>query len=833
MTVWATGSGTNPHSVGINLWLTNGTYVNWELRVKATWPVSENQNGTLWGAATWSGTYRKEGPGEVIIASGGFWGTRGQSYGFGGRINGIYGNNDNVPDVFDSIVVPVTNPETPSAPSISLVGTTTARAQTNSPNGNGAAIDRWAFQRSLNPEFTSGVQRDEWEGNIRDLTGFAPNTLYYMRAAVRNASGLWSGWSEASTFRTNPEGPNAPSNLLASWVSDGAQNLTWSNNATTGRPYSSVTVQRRSSADGVWRTIANLGATVQSMQDTSTSANQRYDYQVRANNAAGSSDWTRHGNGASDVSTTPAAPSSVTATKDASNNIVVAWTANNPYADQWLIYEVQDNPGFTGWVTVATGLATNARQWTHSAPSQTVTHTYRVRAVAVTPAGMVGAGPLGGPYAVSGSVQLAAPPNPPTITGPVGTQEAASPLTLTWLHNPVDSSPQQQRQVRYRLQGAATWTTGAVVASSVQSLAFAADTWSNGQVVEFQALTFGQHDSPSSWSPTFTVTFSAAPTTAVNAPLAEVQTPTVTAEWGYYQANGSPQVAYEVELWNSQGVVVERRAGPGAGTAQPLQTVLGDSTSWTVRVRALSAAGRWSGWAAQPFSVAYPLPETPTVGLLWDQLTASVSVTVENPEEGVPVVANDLYRQIDDGPWERIAVGVPTNATVIDRECAVAGTNAYYATAWTELPSASSSEPVSISQPFDHERGKGSVWISGGDSYEIVCHARYSVAIDDGLNRERVINRYEGRTFGSEVSSQEILHTAQVAWTVLPKDLMAEGDAAWDDWLVLAAMRGPHLWRDKAGRRFYGTILGDGPRLRRNDDGTYRGQIALEETEKP
>ena len=47
MTVWQGGTGSNPHYVGLNLWIDAGNRVNWEVRVRATYSVNDTQNWTI------------------------------------------------------------------------------------------------------------------------------------------------------------------------------------------------------------------------------------------------------------------------------------------------------------------------------------------------------------------------------------------------------------------------------------------------------------------------------------------------------------------------------------------------------------------------------------------------------------------------------------------------------------------------------------------------------------------------------------------------------------------------------------------------------------------
>lgn len=1019
---WSTGTGTNPHSVGLNVWL-EGTLVKWEVHVRATFGVSQGQNWRIWGAASGAGSYRKEGPATQIVATGQFWGQRGATYEFGAQISGIYGNNDNVPAVYNQVTVPALPPAPPSYPptatDVNQTQATLSWGGTSNANGANPIEDQLIVRRS------DGV--DVWDNiaanNSRRIGGLEPNRTYYAFSRIRNAAG-WSEFVRGPDFSTQMSAPPAPSGLgNPVGAGGGTKTISWTNNPTSFAPYTWIFVDRWDNVARTWVQIARLGGGSTSYTDSSIIGDRTYHYRIYANNSGGNSgyafaEWT---------DTTPAAPSDV-AVEKSGTNIVLSWV--NQSRLETYTTEVWEQSAGGDWVLLTT-VAKGVTSYTHVNPSATVTHRYQVRSRSNSPVIYSG-------YVQSAIVQLAAPPNPPTITGPGEARDAALALTLTWRHNTVDSSPQRQRQVRYRVAGTTTWTTPAAVTSAVQSLQFAANTWTNGQVIEFQVQTWGQHATASGWSATYTVALSQAPTASITTPTATITTPTVDVAWGYYQAQGSPQASWEVELLQGS-TLRERRAGSGATSAVRMATTVSDGTTWTLRLRLQSAVGLWSPWVSQTFSVSYPQPGQPLLGLLWDQASGSVAVGIDNvtpatganytitnlatnpsfttattgvavtagtgttapltrptsggvddgayvratwgaaatsnsrvsfqtsnraptvvgttytlslwvrssvqfpvrlvagratavsggtvaADAGSPVtlepgvwtrlsytftattgythveprvltetgsnapaglvldfdqlmidasaevrpyhdgstpgyttrtgyamsaawtgtanastsiatyspapitVGNDVYRSINGGAYELIASNVPPNGTVTDAECAVAGTNTYYAVAWSALPSAVQGPPSDLTLEYDYQPGSvGSIWVSAAGR---TCQARYAVEIEDGLNRARVVNQYEGRTYGVEVSSEAIERILSASWLILPQDKMQPGDASWQDWLALSAAAGPHLYRDKAGRRFWGTLTGAGPRMKRAQNGTHRASLTMQETQR-
>lgn len=633
-TVWRTGTGSNPHSVGIRLGL-DGARVYWELRVKDTYNnTDDNQTASISGAASGSWSFRNTG-GERVVGSGNFAGARGSSYSFTGSLSGVYGNNNNVPNVPASITVPALVPATPNRPTQSGITSTTIRVATNAVNGNGASVTEYVWSTEPASELT-GVSTTGPGPYV--FGGFAADTLYSIGVRARNAVG-WSGWSAGLSVRTLPLAPNAPTSVSASRASDTQVNLSWTRNAISGRPYASQEPCRREWSGtewGAWVRLASISGTATSYTDSTTRADRRYQYRVRAVNAAGGADSTATGS----VETTPAAPSSVTAVKTGAGDILVTITRAPAYPVQT---EVWHQLGGGSWALLTTLAASQSATLTHTHtdPSIAVTHAYRVRHKSAAPVLYSG-------YATSGVVQLAAPPNAPLVTGPAGAQDAQGGLTLTWAHNPVDSSPQSAYALRYRTVGASTWTTITKTTSGTSARAFAAGTFTNGTSVEFQVMTWGQHATGSPWSATYVVALSARPTASINSPGALVTASAVTVAWGYYQAQGHAQSSARIALIDSGGVEVETRTVTGTTTTRALTTRLPDGSTWTIRVQVQSATGQWSTPTTVTISVSYRAPSPPVISAEWDADQGAVVASIYNPVAPAepPIVQRDPNGEI-------------------------------------------------------------------------------------------------------------------------------------------------------------------------------------------
>lgn len=580
--------------------------------------------------------------------------------------------------------------------------------------------------------------------------------------------------------------PAAPTSVTVTRNSDTSHTVTWTRNPTTAGPYTSQQVLRWDNVTGAYAVVANLSGSAASYTDTSTRADRRYRYAVRAVNSGGNGAYGYSGY----IKTTPAAPSGASAAKSGAN-IVLTWS-NRATAGDGVVVERREDGG--SWVAAAT--LGNVETWTHTSPNPAVTHQYRVKATVTGPS-------LSSGWVESNTVQLAAAPNAPTnLSGPT-IRDATEDATWSWTHNPVDSSPQEYYQLRHREVGG-SWTTGSKTASATSAYTLPGGTYANPKTVEWEVRTWGQHADPSPWSATATSPTSTRPTVLVNTPEdgSTVATSTITVEWGYSDAEDSPQATWTVELLDAGSTVVETRSGSGTGTSVGLSTVLVDGASYTVRVRVQEAAGLFSAWDSSGFSVAYAVPPTPTVGATWDGDTASMVVSVSVPDPvGDEIAADhvDIYRSIDAGPWVLIATGVPVGSAITDYSPTVAGTTTYRADAVSALPSVATSVPVALVTPQPGD--VPSVWVSGGPGFSVVCRAVANIQVQTNRGPAvSVLHRFAGRTSPvlTESADQSLVltMTSQVFHTEV-----TEGTASsLAEWEALAAIPGPKLWRDPDGR---------------------------------
>lgn len=661
--------------------------------------------------------------------------------------------------------------------------------------------------------------------NTATFTGSAGGS-YTFSASVRL---FWGGTMSVSRSGSIPiDRPSAPTGASASRQSDSRINVSWTRHSSSGAPYQSQAVERtQRNSDGStsgWSRRANLSGSASSWTDTTATSNQRYFYRVRASNSSGSSGWV----GTGGVSTTPAAPMNVMATKQADGSIIVGWT--NAAKFQGTGYAIYDNDVQVG-TAASGGTIGSTFTWTHVDPDPGVTHTYTIT-ISETD-GLVS--PKSSP---SNTVQLLAPPNAPGSLSPNGTTIAfeVNDFLLTWAHNPVDSSGQTSAQYRFRAQGATTWNTGSVTTG--QSVEVSPAMFTPGTVYEWQVRTRGAYlpsDEAgfSPWSAVATLTLMNTPGVSISTPEdgSTVNVSRMTVTWTYFQAQGRAQAGAEVQLVQDPDgdspLTRESRTVSGAATSLLLNTALADQTTYMVRVRARSGDGLWSSWDESTFTVSYPQPPVPEATVTWDDTQGVAQVSVFNPAPIDPqpaTVTNTVERSVDGGnTWELVASDLPLNSTITDPECLVGAPTLYRVEAWTLLPSSSATM-------VELDADSMATWLSGGDGFGQVVRLPYnpSVKVSSGLV-EREVQHFAGRTLGVEMAGTARTRTVSIGSLLIEDDPTSTSSTS-EDVEALSYLPAPILYRDPTGRRIYCSM--GAPDLSRDHLRRWTLSVTLEEVSR-
>ncbi|GAA2545621.1 hypothetical protein HD598_002172 [Neomicrococcus aestuarii] len=543
-----------------------------------------------------------------------------------------------------------------------------------------------------------------------------------------------------TTAKRPPYAPDAPTAVTVARTDSTRHTVSWTRTNATDptKIYDTQTIQRADVlGSGSYVTISTLAGSSSSFVDTSTVSNKKYRYRVRANNDSGSSAWAY----SPTFYTAPISPTDVKAAKSG-GDITVSWTRRAHIEAR---YEVED--WANGVATTPTILtAANAASTVATSPDPAKTHAYQVRA-------FVDDATFGRLYSVysarSATVQLMAPPNAPTNLAPSGNAaDGAKAITLSWRHNPVDTTAQTYYSLRHRAVGASTWTTVAKTASPTQSYALTAGTYANGTSFEWQVQTWGDHATGSEWSAVAVVPLSATPIATILSPETVLGSK-LTAQWAYADPESTNQSAYRVTLIQS-GQTLETYTGSGSASSRALATRLDNGGTYTLKVAVRDGAGLWSADTSQVFTVSYAPPPSATATAIYDTSTgaAVVEVTIPGPGSGeVDAVTWHLERHTGAGDWvavtNSISVTPGLSESVVDPLPAVNALNRYRVITTSELPSTATSAEVIL----DTSKHRGFVYVNAGPGFsQVIKFADFATA-SVNATRERVFNNFAGRSY--------------------------------------------------------------------------------------
>lgn len=600
--------------------------------------------------------------------------------------------------------------------------------------------------------------------------------------------------------------PGTPTGVTAVRVSDTQATVSWSqSSASNGQPTTN-TIQK-SVNGGSWVDVVTISAATSAT--VVVAANQKTIFRVRGGNSAGNSVWSA---ASAAMYTTPDAPSSVTAAKNASLDIVVSFTSNVAYAEhEHEVWHGTVSGGVTTWDGSALAtLASGTTSYTHTSPNAAQVHVYRVRAKA---------GALTSGYVVSGTVQLLAPPNAPTLTPGGGYAPVEVAWVVGWVHNPVDSTPQTAYEMQSSTNGGASWSTTGKVTSTTQSRTFAASTWAADVAVTVRVRTWGQHATASPWSTPRTVTFKNRPVASILTPAhgSEVGQAVLVVGVGFSQAQGASFVDAEIKLRQSGVTLETRTTNTLAGTTLATRVLDGGTYQVTVTVR--DSNGLVSALVTSTFTVDYLPPVTAdvTVTFLPDTGFAQIGLSIPSPAVGEAAAVRVFITRVIGGDAETVLASYPVSAelTILDTTPTVYGDNAYVVTTVSaDDTEADADFTLTVTEPRRAYLSKGpglaEVVVFGGD-LRVEASPTVASALVSAAGRSRPIGLY-ATTGGLVVSGSSTL-TPKLGST--PEQIEA-----------LLLMPGRACYRDPSGRRVFGMVEGKVSRLN-----ARRGELTFTITE--
>jgi hypothetical protein len=514
-----------------------------------------------------------------------------------------------------------------------------------------------------------------WVTHNPDGSGSATLSASHAAAATLGTATIGSSSFPLTTLR---QVPSVPASVALAYSSDTQLNLTWDDTSpTNGLP---VTNQVQTSVNGgSFTQVASISAAESLV--LSAAANQKIVARVRSTNTAGSSAFSAD---SAPVFTTPAAPSGVVASKDASLDITVAWTPNVGFTEH---QHVVEHGTVTGGVTTwdASPLATVAAgtvSYKHVAPNPSQVHVYRVRArntdTAARQSGTV----------LSNEVQLLAAPNAPTLPDLPSFADRALALVLVWAHNSVDTTPQTAYEVGFSTNGGSSWTSTGKVTSTVSARTIAANTYAANVPLTVRVRTWGNATSGGSdgtgaspWSTLDTVTFKTRPVATITSPVASPSyaSAQLRVALGFSQAESAAFVSATIQLFSGATLLEERTSTTLAETI--MSTRVGNGLSYTLKVTVTDSNGITSDLVTRTFSVTYTEPVAAVVSLTYlsDSGIAQIGITIPAPGVGeAAAVAVSIVRTID-GVSESIVeeFAASSSLTILDTTPTIYGDNVY------------------------------------------------------------------------------------------------------------------------------------------------------------
>ncbi len=609
--------------------------------------------------------------------------------------------------------------------------------------------------------------------------------------------------------------PDAPTGLAATRVSDAQHNLAWVSLATTasaGKPYSAVLVERQTDSESApWVQIASLGGSATAFTDATTELNRRYRWRIRAQNASGFSGYSEPTGW---VYTTPAAPVVGVPSKSGSA-ITAPWVNASIFASQVEVWHAANGTWDGAALAVVGGAETS---YIHSGANPSQTHAYRMRAKVSS--GGTSPVTLHSAYsATSETVQLLAPPAPPTLTlQPVLLDAALSDVTVHIQHNPVDSTTQTAAGVRWRKSGAVDWNTAALATQAAYVIE--RTTLVNNASYEVQARTKGDYADFGAWSASVIFTTSATPQAGAVRPVdgAIVESSELTVEWTYFDPDGTNQTGWRVWLLSLDGKALGQANGTSADArTYTFPVALANLTGYRWQVQVRDGSGLWSEVSEAAFESDFPPPPAPVINLSWDDARGAVLIQITNPgpsDEEAEAVYNRIWRgdvmiadhvpipEAPPDPDEEDETSTDPVIVVADPIPPLAAEVQYSVEAISEIPT-SSKASAAITTPAGRW-----IYLNGGPGFATMARLRLNPAIDITAGREKVLRTYAGRKAPVEyvgpARSQVLRLGGGVDGTSARPDV---GD--WHAWVAVADLPAPICYRDMLGRRIFASIASD------------------------
>ena len=527
-----------------------------------------------------------------------------------------------------------------------------------------------------------------------DVTrGASDKTATCKAYAEGGGTGIYAGRTDSAQLSvTVPKvlAPNAPTGCTATYVSDSSATVAWTNGSTDSDHPRDNTLVERQADGGSWVQVASASGTASSWTDNGISANHSYAYRVRAKNVAGYSAYAT----SSAITTTPAAPASVTLEKTAATTVQVDVTGTWTYAVTYDIESTYDN-GST-WSTVATGTSLP-----YSATVGAGTVQFRVRAVS---------GALESAWTLSASLVTITPPLAPTITAaPANPTEYGDGVTISWTPNHPDGSAQDHAEVKVTNPGGTSTTY--TVAGTTTTYTFtpnATGTWTA------QVRTYGLDPSAGAWSQTLSWGVYNPPAVAITSPATDgTQVVSLPLSVAWTVTDGTGVSAQRIII--EDGATILNRTLDAADRSVSLTAsdmALENGESYTIRLRVMGGSGLVTE-QTRTFDVAWLAPAAPVLQISEGDGKSAVIDVMDTrfTESGSTIeVEGSAIAESFTVYGNSTQSGTPTPSTPVPIE-SVGGRNLVI----TDKVATSASTAIADYEDFTTKVVNGITWTNNGD----------------------------------------------------------------------------------------------------------------------
>lgn len=635
-------------------------------------------------------------------------------------------------------------------------------------DGSGSSGGQYWYTKSLSSakavssgDYWVGVYRPAGESHVFGTMSGSGNGYR------KTNTSTWPSVASMSGYNTDTDdeptvgafyitAPAAPSSASVSRVSDVKQTISWTNNKDSDQPYDNLYLERYDNVTGSYYAKATLSGSTTSYSDTTTVANRKYRYRIRAKNAAGYSSYAY----TDYINTTPSKPTSVTATR-VGTTVQITW--GNPASNETALTIQRktstDNVTWSSYSTLSSALAVDATSYTDNSPANY--NKYQVRADTTDPT-------LHSDYVESNTVQILTPPDVTSNLEPSDFKgvDIDNAIPITWQHNPVDGSAQTYFSIRFREYGGA-WSLyvnkyeRAESYSNVSTASYTVGQWEY-EVRTWGACTTGGESGDGSGYYEGSG-YEIGSFTLAHLPQATITQPGVdnypysllTVNWDYTQAESYVQIAYTVKLYDENDNILETKTQSSAGTSVVFNYNLENNTNYKVTVEVQEENGLWSEAALIEFLTEFYVPPTPTFTMEVNSSDGTIVIDITNPSpEGSEVETsyNQLYRSVDGGvSYELVTDEIPVNTAVTDYLPLIGGTTYYKVVAVSTIPSIA--ESAADSQELIIT---GRYFLNAGNGYETFVNLRGDTSISETLGNETVLKKFEGRTYPVKYESSKL-----------------------------------------------------------------------------